>query len=83
MSWDSGLDDFEVHAILDACAQLCELFRDLSFDVYGNEPWQQQNPHIDIMMVSKDLMAFDQGRPLNYVFGLASGRVTVQSVALV
>lgn len=128
--WSSKLSDFEVQAIRGACNQVCELFPELTFTIYGSnpwsegeyssadwyvdqakeyvtrwitasgeiierrqldadsivdrleeEPWQQSDPHIDIMMVSEDLMAFDQGYPLAFVFGLADGRVTVQSVA--
>ena len=128
--WDSELSNYEVHVILDACIQVRELFPELTFDVYGSdpwsegeyssadwyvdqakeyvtrwitasgeiidhlqldadsivdrlgeEPWQRSDPHIDIMMVSKELMAFDHGHPLNIVFVLADGRVTVQSVA--
>ena len=41
-----------------------------------NEPWQRNNPHIDMMFVSHDLTA----RNLNFCFGMTMGRYTVQSV---
>jgi predicted Zn-dependent protease len=44
------------------------------------EPWQA-NPHIDVMITSWDLTAFDGGQQMNFVFGEARGRVTVQSLA--
>lgn len=49
-------------------------------DLIASEPWQA-NPHIDVMVTSWDLTAFDRGRQMNFVFGEANGRITVQSVA--
>ncbi|MBR2998337.1 hypothetical protein IKF34_00960 [Candidatus Saccharibacteria bacterium] len=40
------------------------------------EPWQESNPHIDILVTSKDLSI----EGLNFCFGLTNGRTTVQSV---
>lgn len=45
-----------------------------------NEPWQV-DPHIDIMITSHDITTFDNGKQLNFVFGLAYQRATVQSIA--
>lgn len=50
-------------------------------DLVSNEPWQKEDPHIDIVITSRDLTAFDCDDWLNFVFGEADGRVTVQSVA--
>ena len=41
-----------------------------------SEPWQKTNPHIDLLFTSRDLTA----NGLNFCFGMASGRVSVQSV---
>ena len=46
------------------------------------EPWQEAEPHIDVMLTSLDLAALnDDGSYLNFVFGMADGRFTVQSAA--
>ena len=45
------------------------------------EPWQAANPHIDVFITSEDMTVRDNGSLLNFVFGVARGRVTVQSVA--
>ena len=58
-----------------------QLNADHLFDLIVSEPWQMANPHIDIMIVSKDMTAFEKGQQLNYVFGIADGPITVQSVA--
>lgn len=58
-----------------------QLNADSLVDLVANEPWQAENPHIDVVLTSHDLTAFDMGNQLNFVFGLASGRVTVQSLA--
>ena len=42
----------------------------------ANEPWQEDDPHIDVLLTSMDLTAND----LNFCFGMANGRTTVQSV---
>ena len=41
-----------------------------------NEPWQKKNPHIDVFFTSYDLNV----EGMNFCFGLARGRNTVQSV---
>ncbi len=41
-----------------------------------NEPWQKKRPHIDVVFVSDDITM----KRLNFCFGAACGRVTVQSV---
>ncbi len=50
-------------------------------DLIAGEPWQEAEPHIDVMFTSYDLAAVDGGQYLNFVFGMADGRITVQSVA--
>lgn len=46
------------------------------------EPWQMMSPHIDIMFTSRDLtVGNNNGDYLNFCFGYALGRFTVQSVA--
>lgn len=45
-------------------------------NLLANEPWQEDDPHIDVLLTSMDLTAND----LNFCFGMASGRTTVQSV---
>ena len=58
-----------------------QLDADSLLDLMANEPWQKSEPHIDVMFVSQDLTARDGSEWLNFVFGLACGRITVQSVA--
>lgn len=58
-----------------------QLDADHLVDLLASEPWQEADPHIDVMFVSQDLTARDEGKYLNFVFGIASGRITVQSVA--
>lgn len=41
-----------------------------------NEPWQEQNPHIDLFFTSYDLNM----RGMNFCFGMTRGRNTVLSV---
>lgn len=57
-----------------------QLNADHLVDLVNSEPWQE-SPHIDIVITSRDITAFDAGHQLNFVFGLASGRVSVQSIA--
>ena len=45
-------------------------------DLMQSEPWQRNDPHIDVLFTSKDLTITN----LNFCFGLARGRITVQSV---
>ena len=49
-------------------------------DLIENEPWQSQEPHIDVAIVSRDITARDGEQLLNFVFGIANGRITLQSV---
>ena len=58
-----------------------QLNADDLLDLVAREPWQFKNPHIDIVITSSDITAFDEGQQLNFVFGIASGRVSVQSIA--
>ena len=58
-----------------------QLNADHLIDLIAHEPWQVTNPHIDIMITSHDITAFDDKKQLRFVFGLASGRITVQSIA--
>lgn len=58
-----------------------QLDADHLVDLVANEPWQANDPHIDVVLTSHDLTAFDAGNQLNFVFGIADGRVTVQSLA--
>lgn len=57
-----------------------QLNADHLLDLVASEPWQQ-NPHIDIVLTSCDMTAFDAGQQLNFVFGIADGRISIQSVA--
>ncbi len=57
-----------------------QLNADQLLDLVASEPWQA-NPHIDIVLTSCDLTAFDAGQQLNFVFGIADGRFSIQSVA--
>ena len=58
-----------------------QLDADHLLDLLANEPWQKTEPHIDVLFVSQDLTARDGEDWLNFVFGIADGRITVQSVA--
>lgn len=58
-----------------------QLDADHLLDLLSHEPWQESEPHIDVMFVSQDLTARNGDGWLNFVFGIANGRVTVQSVA--
>lgn len=58
-----------------------QLNADHLLGLVNNEPWQKAEPHIDIVITSQDLTAFDCDDWHNFVFGEADGRVTVQSVA--
>lgn len=49
-------------------------------ELLRNEPWQSE-PHIDVFFTSKDLTMEYGGEYLNFCFGVASGRATIQSVA--
>ena len=60
---------------------IVQLDADDLIGLMANEPWQDAEPHIDVMFTSYDLTVMDDGRYLNFVFGLADGRFTVQSVA--
>lgn len=57
-----------------------QLDADRLLDLITNEPWQSQEPHIDVALTSLDITAHDGDQQLNFVFGIANGRVTVQSV---
>lgn len=58
-----------------------QLDADRLLDLLAGEPYQKAEPHIDVMFVSQDLTARDGEQYLSFVFGIASGRLTVQSVA--
>ena len=45
----------------------------------GN-PRRKINPSIDVLITSRDITSFDAGEQLNFVFGLAGGGVSVQSI---
>ncbi|MCQ2570910.1 MAG: hypothetical protein MJ154_01530 [Candidatus Saccharibacteria bacterium] len=45
-----------------------------------HEPWQDANPHIDMILVSDDLTAEHNGDWLNFCFGLTCGRFVANSV---
>lgn len=54
----------------------CQIDASGLLDLMQNEPWQWNNPHVDVLFTSKDLFASG----LNYCFGMTRGRCTVQSV---
>jgi hypothetical protein len=37
--------------------------------LFANEPWQQETPHWEVLMVNDDLNSMVDGRYINYVFG--------------
>ena len=53
-----------------------QLYADSILDLMASEPWQKNQPHIDVLIVSRDL-TYDR---LKCCFGLSGGHGTVQSV---
>lgn len=58
-----------------------QLDADDLIDLMRFEPWQEKQAHIDMMFTSLDLTTLGGDGYLDYVFGAADGRFTVQSVA--
>ncbi len=119
VAYDSGIDNLEARAIMEALVEFRRLFPKREIVNYGsrtwsegdyssadwyvekaekvmnctedglqtqidarslmallaNEPWQE-DPHIDVFLTSMDLTVSE----LNFCFGMANGRTTVQSV---
>ena len=50
-------------------------------DLMSGEPWQRSDPHIDIMITSRDLTARSGTGYLNFCFGAARGRFITSSIA--
>lgn len=78
----SSADWYLEHAPITTRNGEIQLLSDGILQLLNNEPWQKSDPHIDVFFVSQDLTTrTSQGQILNFVFGEAMGRATVQSVA--
>ena len=78
----SSADWYVRHASVLSRSGKVQLVADSILNLLNREPWQKMSPHIDVFFVSRDLTAeAGNGRFLNFCFGKAQGRATVQSVA--